>query len=47
MTLGGRVNGSSPFWSRMGFQRSPEEAIQAAARTKYDAGAVHMERFLT
>ena len=40
------VNGSAPFWSRMGFHRTADEAIQAAARAKYDAGAVHMERLL-
>jgi GNAT superfamily N-acetyltransferase len=41
------VNGSAPFWSRMGFRPTPDEAIQQAARAKYDAGAVHMERWLT
>jgi GNAT superfamily N-acetyltransferase len=40
------VNGASPFWSRMGFERTPDEAIQAAARKKYDAGAIHMQRTL-
>jgi len=40
------VNGSAPFWSRMGFQRTGDEAIQAAARSKYDADTVHMERSL-
>lgn len=40
------VSGSSPFWSRMGFQATPDEAIQSAARAKYDDGAVHMERSL-
>lgn len=40
------VNGASPFWSRMGFERTPDEAMQAAARTKYDAGAIHMQRTL-
>lgn len=38
------VNGSAPFWSRMGFRRSADEAVQEAARAKYDAGAVHMEQ---
>ncbi len=41
------VNGSAPFWGRMGFQRTPDEAVQQAARSKYDAGAVHMQRSLT
>jgi GNAT superfamily N-acetyltransferase len=41
------VSGSSPFWSRMGFRRTEDEAVQAAARAKYDAGAIHMERILT
>lgn len=40
------VNGSSPFWSLMGFRPTPDEAVQSAARAKYDAGAVHMERIL-
>lgn len=41
------VNGSAPFWSRMGFRRTADEAMQQAARTKYDAGSVHMEQYLT
>jgi hypothetical protein len=40
------VSGSSPFWARMGFRPTPNATIQEAARTKYDAGAVHMERHL-
>jgi hypothetical protein len=40
------VNGSAPFWSRMGFRRTADEALQESARAKYDAGAVHMERRL-
>lgn len=40
------VSGSAPFWSRMGFRRTGDEAIQSAARAKYDAGAVHMEQLL-
>ena len=40
------VNGTSPFWSRMGFARTEDEAIQAQAREKYDACAVHMQRDL-
>ncbi len=40
------VNGSAPFWSRSGFQRTADESIQAASRAKYGAGAVHMERVL-
>jgi GNAT superfamily N-acetyltransferase len=38
------VNGSAPFWSRMGFRRTADEAVQKSARAKYDAGAVHMEQ---
>jgi predicted N-acetyltransferase YhbS len=41
------VNGSPPFWSRMGFRATSNETIQKAAQAKYDAGAVHMERTLT
>jgi GNAT superfamily N-acetyltransferase len=41
------VNGSAPFWSRMGFRRTADEAAQETARAKYDAGAVHMEQILT
>jgi ribosomal protein S18 acetylase RimI-like enzyme len=40
------VNGSAPFWSRMGFRRTADEAVQKSARAKYDAGAIHMERIL-
>lgn len=40
------VNGSSPFWSRMGFRTTANEAIQDATRAKYDTGAVHMERLI-
>lgn len=40
------VNGSSPFWARVGFRPTPNATIQEAARTKYDAGAVHMQRSL-
>jgi GNAT superfamily N-acetyltransferase len=38
------VNGSAPFWGRMGFRPTPDEAVQQSARSKYDAGAVHMQR---
>lgn len=41
------VGGSGPFWTRMGFQPIPDEAMQAAARAKYGGGAVQMERDLT
>jgi GNAT superfamily N-acetyltransferase len=40
------VNGSSPFWSRFGFRPTPDASIQDAARAKYDAGAIHMQRSL-
>ena len=40
------VNGSAPFWSRMGFRRNADEAVQESARAKYGAGAVHMEQDL-
>ena len=40
------VSGSSPFWGKMGFRRTEDEALQASARAKYDEGAVHMERQL-
>jgi ribosomal protein S18 acetylase RimI-like enzyme len=40
------VNGSAPFWSRMGFRRTADEAVQETARAKYDAVAVHMEQRL-
>ncbi len=41
------VSGSAPFWSRMGFRRTADEAMQEAARSKYDAGSLHMEQHLT
>jgi ribosomal protein S18 acetylase RimI-like enzyme len=40
------VNRRGPFWRAAGFAPSADEALQAAARAKYDAGAVHMERML-
>ncbi len=40
------VSGSEPFWIRMGFRRTPEEALQAATRAKYGAATVHMKREL-
>jgi GNAT superfamily N-acetyltransferase len=40
------VSGSAPFWMRMGFHRTNDEALQAAARGKYGAGALYMERDL-
>jgi len=41
------VNGSEPFWTRMGFTKTDDPALQASAQSKYDAGAVHMQRALT
>ena len=38
------VSGSAPFWSRMGFHRTDDDALQSATRTKYGAGAIHMNR---
>jgi ribosomal protein S18 acetylase RimI-like enzyme len=40
------VNHRGPFWQAAGFVRSADEALQAAARAKYDTGAEHMERQL-
>ncbi len=40
------VSGSEPFWSRMGFHRTDDAALQDATRAKYGAGAVHMVREL-
>lgn len=40
------VSGSEPFWTRMGFRRTADETLQNAARSKYGASAVHMERDL-
>lgn len=40
------VSGSEPFWIRMGFRRTADATLQNAARSKYGAGAVHMERQL-
>jgi GNAT superfamily N-acetyltransferase len=40
------VNRRGPFWQAAGFSRIADEAIQATARAKYGAGAVHMERSL-
>jgi hypothetical protein len=37
------VGGSAPFWTRIGFCRTDDEEIQAAARVKYGDGAVQME----
>jgi len=41
------VSGSGPFWTRMGFLRTDDDALQAATRAKYGAGAMHMQRELT
>ncbi|ARP98472.1 GNAT family N-acetyltransferase [Pseudorhodoplanes sinuspersici] len=41
------VSGSQPFWMRMGFRKTDDPALQAAARRKYDESAVHMQRDLT
>ncbi len=40
------VNGSEPFWKRMGFVRTDDPSLQASARSKYDDDAVHMQRNL-
>jgi ribosomal protein S18 acetylase RimI-like enzyme len=40
------VNRREPFWQAAGFSRTADEALQEAARAKYGAGAVHMERNL-
>jgi hypothetical protein len=40
------VSGSEPFWTRMGFRRTADPALQDAATAKYGSGAVHMERDL-
>ncbi len=40
------VSGSEPFWTRMGFHPTADEALQAATRAKYGAGSLHMERDL-
>lgn len=36
------VNNRGPFWQAAGFARVPDEAMQAAARAKYGAGAMMM-----
>lgn len=38
------VSGSAPFWIRIGFHRTDDEALQDATRAKYGADAVHMKR---
>jgi GNAT superfamily N-acetyltransferase len=40
------VSGSELFWTRMGFHRTDDAALQLATRAKYGAGAVHMVREL-
>ena len=40
------VNGSEPFWSRMGFRTTDNPAFQASTRKKYGESAVHMQRNL-
>jgi GNAT superfamily N-acetyltransferase len=40
------VSGSEPFWTRMGFRRTGDAALQDAAMAKYGADAVHMQRDL-
>ena len=37
------VNNRGPFWQAAGFSVTPDETLQAAARAKYGAGAVHMQ----
>ena len=41
------VNGSEPFWTRMGFARTDNPAFQASSRKKYDESAVHMQLNVT
>lgn len=36
------VSGSAPFWTRMGFHRTADAALQTATCAKYGADAVHM-----
>jgi hypothetical protein len=36
------VSGSAPFWTRMGFYRTADAALQEAAKAKYGEGAMHM-----
>ncbi|MGE3986698.1 GNAT family N-acetyltransferase [Pseudorhodoplanes sp.] len=38
------VSGSEPFWTRMGFRRTADQMLQAAAREKYGRHAVQMDR---
>ncbi len=40
------VNRRGPFWRAAGFSSTADQALQAAARAKYDSSAVHMERQL-
>ncbi len=40
------VNRRGQFWQAAGFTRTADETLQEAARAKYGAGAVHMERNL-
>jgi GNAT superfamily N-acetyltransferase len=40
------VNGSAPFWTRMGFAPTTCKARQEAAKSKYGARATHMERHI-
>ncbi len=41
------VSGSAPFWTRMGFRPTTDAQLQTAAREKYGAGAMQMERDLS
>ena len=41
------VNGSEPFWARMGFRRTDDPSLQASTRKKYDESAVHMQQNLS
>ncbi len=41
------VSGSQPFWTRMGFRQTADEALQDAARAKYGTGAAHMTQDLS
>lgn len=40
------VNNSGGFWRRLGFRPTPDTLLQAAARTKYGAAAIHMDMLI-
>jgi hypothetical protein len=41
------VNKSEGFWTKCGFQNTPDDSLQAAVRSKYSEEAIHMELNLT